>query len=55
VFSLRKYAFGVTGRAYDVAQDGRFLEERLEDADASTPQALHIIVNWFDAVRARVK
>ena len=55
LFALRKYTSGPSGRAYDVAPDGRFLEERLEGADASTPQALHVIVNWFDDVRARVK
>jgi Periplasmic component of the Tol biopolymer transport system len=55
VFSLRKYAFGAIGRAYDVAPDGRFLEERRESGDVSTPQTLRVIVNWFDDVRARVK
>jgi hypothetical protein len=55
VFSLRKYAFGTIGRAYDVAPDGRFLEERRESGDVSTPQTLRVIVNWFDDVRARVK
>ena len=55
LFALRKYSFGPGGRTYDVARDGRFLEQRLETAEVSQTQALHVIVNWFDDVRARVK
>ena len=47
-----RYALGQGRPNYDVSPDGqRFVMIRTEQAEP--PEALHVVLNWFDALRAR--
>jgi hypothetical protein len=55
LFRLSQY-FRSTSRGYDVAADGRFLFVLNPAATTSVERAsIHLIVNWFDDLKARVK